>query len=176
MVLQREQSTMSALFYSVNLDSRLTLSFKNTNRKGERAGGGGRLGLGILGYFPYTVLLMAWEHHTEPLAPHHVFLGRMARQILVVAGLVVATLAMGTVGYMSISDLDFVDSFLEASMLLRGAGPLYTERSSTNELKMFSSLFALFSTLVVVSSIGIFAAPVVHRVLHRLHVEKGGRG
>lgn len=119
---------------------------------------------------------MPWEHHTEPLAPHRVFLGRMARQILFVATLVAATLAIGTVGYMSISDLDFMDSFLESSMLLSGAGPLYTERSSTNELKMFSSLFALFSTLVVVSSVGILAAPVVHRAMHRLHVEKGGRG
>jgi hypothetical protein len=175
MGLQRSQGTVRALFYSVNLDSRLTISFKNANRKRRLSAGGECLDLGIRGYFPYPVLLMAWEHHTEPLAPHHVFLGRMARQILVVAALVVATLAMGTAGYMSISDLDFVDSFLESSMLLSGAGPLYTERSSTNELKMFSSLFALFSTLVVVSSVGIFAAPVVHRVLHRLHVEKGGR-
>jgi hypothetical protein len=116
---------------------------------------------------------MPWEHHTQPLATHRVFLGRMGRQILLVAALVAATLAIGTIGYMSISDLDFVDSFLESSMLLSGAGPLYTERSSTNELKMFSSLFALFSTLVVVSSVGILAAPVVHRVLHRLHVERG---
>ena len=119
---------------------------------------------------------MPWEHHSEPLATHGVFLGRMGRQLMLVATLVAATLALGTAGYMLISDLDFVDSFLEASMLLSGAGPLYTERSSANELKIFSSLFALFSTLVVVSSVGILAAPVVHRVLHRLHLEKGGRG
>ena len=100
----------------------------------------------------------------------------MGRQVLLVAAVVAATLALGTAGYMLISDLDFVDSFLEASMLLSGAGPLYTERSSANELKIFSSLFALFSTLVVVSSVGILAAPVVHRVLHRLHLEKGARG
>ena len=119
---------------------------------------------------------MPWEHHSEPLATHGVFLGRMGRQVLLVGALVAATLTAGTAGYMLISDLDFVDSFLESSMLLSGAGPLYTERSSTNELKLFSSLFALFSTLVVVSSVGILAAPVVHRVLHRLHVEKSGRG
>ncbi len=119
---------------------------------------------------------MPWEHHSEPLATHGEFLGRMGRQILLVGSLVAVTLTLGTIGYMLITELDFVDSFLEASMLLSGAGPLYTERSSTNELKIFSSIFALFSTLVVVSSVGILAAPVVHRVLHRLHVEKGGRG
>lgn len=169
------KGTKRALFYSVNLDSRLTFSFKNANRKRGPSTGGGSLGLGIRGYFPYNLALMAWEDHTEPLAPHHVFLGRMARQLLLVAALVGATLTLGTMGYMAISDLDFVDSFLESSMLLSGAGPLYTERSSPNELKMFSSLFALFSTLVVVSSVGIFAAPVVHRVLHRLQVERGGK-
>jgi hypothetical protein len=40
-------------------------------------------------------------------------------------------------------------------------------------LKIFSSLYALFSTLIVVSSVGILASPVVHRVLHRLHLERG---
>jgi hypothetical protein len=120
---------------------------------------------------------MPWEHRSEPLAPGHVFAGRMARQILLVAAIVAVALVIGTVGFMTISrgneNLGPVDSFLEASMLLSGAGPLYTERSSTDELKIFSSLYALFSTLIVVSSVGILASPVVHRVLHRLHLERG---
>ena len=111
---------------------------------------------------------MPWEHRSEPLAPSHVFAGRVLRQILLVAGIIAVALAIGTTGYILISDLDLVDSFLEASMLLSGAGPLYTERSSSNDLKIFSSLYALFSTLIVVSSVGILASPVVHRVLHRL--------
>lgn len=116
---------------------------------------------------------MPWEHHSEPLAPSHVFAGRLLRQILLVAGIVAVTLTVGTAGYLVISDLDLVDSFLEASMLLSGAGPLYTERSSSNNLKVFSSLYALVSTLIVVSSVGIVASPIVHRVLHRLYLERG---
>mgnify|MGYP001766810737 CR=1 FL=1 len=116
---------------------------------------------------------MAWEHRTEPLASRRMFAGRMFRQFLLVGGLVAVSLAIGTAGYMMISDLDFVDSFLESSMLMSGAGPLYTERSSTNELKMFSSLYALFSTLVVVTTVALLGAPIVHRVLHRLHLERG---
>ena len=120
---------------------------------------------------------MPWEHRSEPLAPSHVFAGRMLRQILLVAGIVAAALAVGTVGYLLVSrgteNLDLIDSFLEASMLLSGAGPLYTERTSSDTLKLFSSLYALFGTLVVVSSVGILASPIVHRVLHRLHLERG---
>ena len=122
---------------------------------------------------------MPWEHRSEPLAPSHVFAGRMARQILLVAGIVAVALAMGTIGYLLVSkgteNLNLVDSFLEASMLLSGAGPLYTERNSSDTLKLFSSLYALFGTLVVVSSVGILASPIVHRVLHRLHLERGRR-
>lgn len=119
--------------------------------------------------------MQLWEHHTEPLASHRVFLGRMATQFLFAIGIVAATLAVGVVGYMAISELDFVDAFLESSMLLSGAGPLYTERSSSNALKLFSSLYALFCTLVVVAVVGLMASPVVHRILHRLQAHRTGR-
>lgn len=123
---------------------------------------------------------MAWEHRSEPLAPPRVFAHRMARQILLVATIVGVALVMGTVGYMIVSrggeNLGLIDSFLEASMLLSGAGPLYTERSSSDALKLFSSIYALFGTLIVVSSVGILASPIVHRVLHRLHLERGRNG
>ena len=115
------------------------------------------------------VCVILWEHHTEPLASHRVFLGRLARQLLFALGLVIATLGVGVFGYMEIAGLNLVDAFLESSMLLSGAGPLYTERSSSNALKVFSSFYALFSTLVVVAMVGLLATPVVHRVLHRLH-------
>ena len=113
--------------------------------------------------------MILWEHHTEPLASHRVFLGRLARQLLFTLGLVVTTLGVGVLGYMEIAGLNFVDAFLESSMLLSGAGPLYTERNSSNAVKVFSSFYALFSTLVVVAMVGLLATPVVHRVLHRLH-------
>ncbi len=116
---------------------------------------------------------MLWEHHSEPVAPRPVFARRMGFQLLIVVGLVAAALALGTLGYVAISDLDFVDSFLEASMLMSGAGPLYTERSSPDSLKLFSSIYALFCTLLVVTMVGVLAAPILHRVLHRLHVERG---
>lgn len=123
---------------------------------------------------------MPWEHHSEPIAPGHVFAGRMLRQILLVGAIVGLALAVGTVGYLLVSkgneNLNLVDSFLEASMLLSGAGPLYTERTSSDALKLFSSLYALFGTLIVVSSVGILASPIVHRVLHRLHLERGRNG
>jgi ABC-type phosphate transport system permease subunit len=116
--------------------------------------------------------MMLWEHHTEPLASGRVFAGRIFRQLAFALGLVVIALAGGMLGYMLIAGLDTVDAFLESSMLLSGAGPLYTERSSSNTLKIFSSLYALFGTLVVVMSVGLLGAPVLHRILHRIHADR----
>lgn len=115
---------------------------------------------------------MPWENHHQPLASRRTFARRMARQLLLVAAIVAAALAVGVAGYMMFPGMDFVDSFLEASMFLSGAGPLYTERTSPAGLKLFSSIYALFSTLVVVTMISVIAAPVIHRILHRIHLEE----
>jgi hypothetical protein len=98
----------------------------------------------------------------------------MLRQLAFVGLIVVGTLAVGVAGYMCFPDMDFVDSLLEASMFLSGAGPLYTERSSPTGFKLFSSMYALFSTLVVVTLIAVVSAPVIHRILHRIHLEDRG--
>jgi hypothetical protein len=119
---------------------------------------------------------MPWEHRTQPMASRRTFARRLATQLLLALALVLLTLALGMAGYMTIARLGWVDSFLESAMFLSGAGPLYTERSSGTALKLFSSCYALFSTLVVVSLVAIVASPVVHRVLHRLHVERGRDG
>lgn len=120
----------------------------------------------------WFIVMMLWEHHTEPLASGRVFAGRIFRQLAFALGLVVIALAGGMLGYMLIAGLDTVDAFLESSMLLSGAGPLYTERSSSNTLKIFSSLYALFGTLVVVMAVGLLGAPVLHRILHRIHADR----
>lgn len=110
-----------------------------------------------------------WEHHTQPLASGRVFAGRIFQQFLLALALVIFALGVGMTGYMLIGHLNVVDSFLESCMLLSGAGPLYTERGSSNALKIFSSLYSLFGTLMVVVTVGLLASPVLHRILHRIH-------
>ena len=122
---------------------------------------------------PALFSFIPWEHRSEPLASRAIFLRRMIGQFLLAAGIVAATLLVGIAGYRTIGRLDWIDAFLESSMFLSGAGPLFTERSSDSALKVFSSLYALFSTLIVVSIVAIIASPIVHRVLHRLHLERG---
>jgi hypothetical protein len=86
---------------------------------------------------------------------------------------VVLTLALiiGIMGYHFLAGLSWVDSILEASMILTGMGPVSTLTSTG--AKMFASVYALLSGTVFLITTGIIVSPVIHRVLHRFHVERG---
>ena len=108
---------------------------------------------------------MPFEHHRQPVAPHPVFLRRMANHL----GL---TLALGVLGYRFIGNLPWLDAILESAMLMGGEGPIYSADLTSPVGKLFASFYALFCGLVLIAGTGILLAPVVHRILHRLHVPR----
>jgi hypothetical protein len=65
--------------------------------------------------------------------------------------------------------LNWVDSFLNASMILGGMGPV--DPLHTNAAKIFAGCYALFSGLAFVGIVSVLLAPFVHRLLHRIHAE-----
>ena len=56
-----------------------------------------------------------------------------------------------------------------ASMILTGMGPVVEMK--TENAKIFSSLYALYSGVAFLSITAVFFAPIIHRLLHILHVE-----
>ena len=87
------------------------------------------------------------------------------------AGVVLSlALIIGITGYHFLAGLNWVDSILEASMILTGMGPVAALTSTG--AKMFASVYALFSGTVFLITTGIIVSPVIHRVLHRFHVEQ----
>ncbi len=44
----------------------------------------------------------------------------------------------------------------------------------TNSGKIFASFYALYSGIILLASVGILAAPLFHRLLHRFHLEMEG--
>ncbi|MDP2037108.1 MAG: hypothetical protein Q8L04_06965 [Ignavibacteria bacterium] len=79
-------------------------------------------------------------------------------------------LLMGVFGYHFFEDIGWIDSLLNASMILGGMGPV-TELK-TDAGKIFASFYALFSGIVFLVTVGIIFAPIVHRFLHKLHIDK----
>ena len=105
-----------------------------------------------------------YEHHTRPLLPKHLFIRRVFIHWLLSAGVVALSLGLGIAGYMITEGISFIDSMLNASMLLGGMGPV-TELH-TNAGKLFASFYALFSGMIFLVLAGIIMAPVAHRLLH----------
>ena len=111
-----------------------------------------------------------FERKNEKLAPLSVFVRRMAASALMAGILIAAALCIGITGYHWIAGFGWVDSFLEASMILGGMGPV--NQLSTNGAKMFASCYALFSGLVFIAVLGIVLAPATHRMLHKFHIDE----
>jgi len=101
--------------------------------------------------------------------PRRHFLRRMVAHALVATVVVLGSLAIGVSGYHFVGGLPWVDALLNASMILGGMGPVDPLR--TVPAKVFASLYALFSGVVFLVAASILLAPLVHRLLHLLHVE-----
>ena len=110
-----------------------------------------------------------YEHRSHPLLSHAKFARRIVRHLLLGVFLIGVALGMGVAGYHYIGDLSWIDSLLNASMILGGMGPVDPLHSTT--AKIFASFYALFSGLAFVGIASLMIAPFVHRLLHRFHIE-----
>jgi hypothetical protein len=111
-----------------------------------------------------------FEHHHEKLLPRRAFLKRIAKYALISLSIVIFSLVIGMIGYNVFAGYSWVDSFLNAAMLMGGMGPVGI--LLTNSGKIFAGIYALYCGLVELVAIGIFAAPIVHRFLHHFHLER----
>ncbi|MBY0111605.1 MAG: hypothetical protein K2Y21_02195 [Phycisphaerales bacterium] len=105
----------------------------------------------------------------RPMAPRGLFLRHLAAGSLLASVLIGASLAIGTLGYHQLENLPWIDSFLNASMILSGMGPV--DRLTTNAGKLFASIYALFAGIVFLSSAALIFTPVLRRTMHRLHLD-----
>jgi hypothetical protein len=110
-----------------------------------------------------------FEHRRQKLLPRADFVRRQAYFTLVALGIIVGSLLVGMIGYHVFEDLSWVDAFLNAAMLMGGMGPLAP--LTTPAGKIFAGCYALYCGLVLLISVGIVAAPLFHRFLHRFHLE-----
>jgi hypothetical protein len=111
---------------------------------------------------------MNFETRRQQLASPEVFRRRLLRSFAVGSIMVVVSLAVGMVGYGVLESLAPLDSFLNASMILSGMGPLHNPKTDAG--KIFAGFYALYSGFAVLVIAGVTFAPAIHRVLHRFHL------
>jgi hypothetical protein len=111
-----------------------------------------------------------FERRKQKLIPRHHFIRRVLKSILIALLVMCLSLFLGVAGYHYLENLPWVDSLLNASMILGGMGPV--DPMKTTGGKLFASFYALYSGLVLIGLMGLLLAPVFHRVLHSFHEEQ----
>ena len=112
---------------------------------------------------------MMFEHHSQPLATQAEFAWRMVRYTLVTTGIILFSLMIGILGYHYFESLSWIDSLLNASMILGGMGPVNGLQTTAG--KIFASFYALYSGIILLASVGLWVTPIFHRFIHRFHLE-----
>jgi hypothetical protein len=113
--------------------------------------------------------LLGYESRHQPLLSRVAFARRLAASSGAAALLIGLSLLGGMAGYRYLEGMEWIDAFANAAMILSGMGPLAPLRTWGG--KLFAGLYALYSGLALILATGLIFAPVVHRVLHRFHLE-----
>jgi hypothetical protein len=112
-----------------------------------------------------------FEHRKDELLPRSQFIRRVVNYSLLSIGTITVSLLIGILGYHFLEGLSWIDSLVNASMLLGGMGPV--NQLHTTAGKIFASFYALFSGMVLLVAVSILIAPIFHRFLHHFHLEIG---
>jgi hypothetical protein len=109
-----------------------------------------------------------YEHHKQPLASSTVFAQRLTRNGLIGLFLLGFSLGIGILGYHFLESLSWIDSLLNASMILGGMGPVAPLKTDAG--KLFASFYAIYSGVILLASVGILITPIFHRFMHHFHL------
>lgn len=111
-----------------------------------------------------------FEKKYQKLSPRHVFFKRMLKNIIIGISIAAVSLCVGMFGYHHTENMSWVESYVNAAMILSGMGPV--SNLQTNAGKIFAGTYALFSGIVFLIVIAVIFAPLIHRFLHRFHMEE----
>ena len=113
---------------------------------------------------------MPFEHRSKPLLPRTQFLMRVSRYGFFSLILILFSLGIGILGYHFLDELSWLDSLVNAAMILTGMGPV--DPLKNDAAKWFASFYAIFSGVAFLSIVAVFLSPMVHRFLHKHHLDK----
>jgi len=109
------------------------------------------------------------EKTSVRLQPKRKFAAHVARNLVIGSLLIYLALGIGMLGYHDLENMSWVDSFVNAAMILSGMGPMGNLTTAAG--KIFAGFYALFSGLAFILIVGIVFAPVVHRAIKKMNIE-----
>jgi hypothetical protein len=108
-----------------------------------------------------------YESKRQAPISRKLFLLRLIRHVGWALWLLLASLAIGVVGYVASEHMKVIDAFLNAAMLLGGMGPVNPPQTSGG--KIFAGCFALYAGLVFIVTAALLFTPLLHRLMHHFH-------
>ncbi|MDZ4747183.1 MAG: hypothetical protein SH808_01745 [Saprospiraceae bacterium] len=111
-----------------------------------------------------------FEPTSKPLIPKAAYFKRQLKFLLYAMVLLTFSLGIGMIGYKLSTGMPWMDAFLNASMILTGMGPI--DVMKTSGAKFFAGSYALFSGVIFLSTVAVMFAPLVHRLLHLMHIDE----
>ena len=96
----------------------------------------------------------------------------MGQAALLASLILLVTLAFGVSIFCGIEHQNFIDGLLNAMLVMTGLGLVNTV--TTDAGKILTTIYALISAIALFSFLMILLGPLLHRLLHSLHVEKRG--
>ena len=114
-----------------------------------------------------------FEKLQHNLLPKKKFYVRILRTICIALLLIAVALGIGMWGYHTFENLSWIDAYVNAAMILSGMGPLLNPTTWVG--KFFAGSYALFSGLIFIAIIAVIMAPIIHRAIHKFHIEEEKR-
>ncbi|MBC7694837.1 MAG: hypothetical protein H7141_05245 [Burkholderiales bacterium] len=97
------------------------------------------------------------------------FYNKLIKSVATGALFLIISLGVGIFGYHCFFHISWIDSLVNASMILTGMGPV--DKAETDGAKLFESLYALYSGVAFLTSVAVIFSPIVHRFLHKFQID-----
>lgn len=114
-----------------------------------------------------------------PMPARGVFVRKLLRNFTIATSVIGGGLLIGMIGYHTFGQMMWSEAFYYAAMILAGEGPPQDPTglsvAQVGRLHLFAGFYALFSGVTFITMVGVLLAPVLHRFLHRFHLELAAR-
>mgnify|MGYP003774764747 CR=1 FL=1 len=110
-----------------------------------------------------------YEKISERLISTERFILRMCKHSLYVVGLLAISVLAGALGFLALEGYTFEDAMLHSAHILAGLGLI--QLPETYAGRVFVALFGLYASLFFLAAFSVIFAPVVHRIVHKLHLD-----
>ncbi len=114
-------------------------------------------------------IIKKFEKRNESLITGRQFAVRIGLFILLALAIEFTTVLFGSLGFHYIEGLGWLNSMLNATMVITGNGPVF--EAQNNASKIFQIFFSIFGVIIFVLVISAILVPVLHRILHIFNMD-----